>query len=39
MLFIYINTINSLILLMYIYKSDFDDIKLNLISFLLYVKY
>ena len=39
MLFIYINIINSFILLMYIYKSNFDDTKFNLISFLFYVKY
>ena len=39
MLFIYINTINSFTLLMYIYKFDFDDTKFNLISFLLYIKY
>ena len=39
MSFIYINTINFFILLIYIYKSDFDDIKLNLINFLLHMKY
>ena len=39
MSFTYISTINSLALLMYIYKSDFDNIKLSLISFLLHVKY
>ena len=38
-LFTYINIINSLVLLMYIYKFDFDDIKPSLISFLLYIKY
>ena len=39
MSFIYINTINSLALLIYIYKSDFDDTKPNLINFSLYMKY
>ena len=39
MLFTYINTINFFILLIYIYKFDFDNIKPSLISFLLYVKY
>ena len=39
MSFIYISIINSLVLLMYIYKSDFDDIKLSLINFSLHVKY
>ena len=39
MLFTYINTINSLALLIYIYKSNFDDTKLNLINFSLYIKY
>ena len=39
MSFTYINIINSFALLMYIYKSNFDDTKLSLINFLLYVKY
>ena len=39
MSFTYISTINSLVLLMYIYESDFDDIKFSLISFLLHMKY
>ena len=39
MSFIYTSTINSLALLIYIYESNFDDIKLSLISFSLHVKY
>ena len=39
MLFLYINIINFLVLLMYIYEFNFDDIKSSLISFLLYIKY
>ena len=39
MSFTYISTINFFVLLIYIYESDFDDTKSNLISFLLYVKY
>ena len=39
MSFIYINTINFFILLIYIYEFDFDDTKFSLINFLLYIKY
>ena len=39
MSFTYISIINSFALLMYIHKSNFDNIKLNLISFSLHVKY
>ena len=41
MSFIYINTINSLVWLIYIYiyKFNFDDTKFNLINSLLYIKY
>ena len=39
MSFIYISTINSFVLLIYIYKSDFDDIKPSLINFSLHMKY
>ena len=39
MSFTYINTIIFFALLIYIYKSNFDDIKPSLISFLLYIKY
>ena len=37
--FTYINIIDFFALLMYIYKSNFDDTKPNLISFSLYIKY
>ena len=39
MSFIYINIINFLILLIYIYEFNFDDTKPSLISFLLHMKY
>ena len=39
MSFTYINTINSLALLIYIYESNFNDIKPSLINFSLHVKY
>ena len=39
MSFIYINIINFLVLLMYIYEFDFNDTKFNLINFSLYIKY